>query len=197
MSEPDVAQPGAGFAAVGRVDVERCGHGGQAFAVAAAVDARFVVTVAHVFDDAAAITLRDSSGSPVAASVVHLDEQRDIALIELDVPTDDWLRLGAVGADQEATVLVRNPDDSTSTIPAAVNRLVDVSIDGVGLRSGLEVDAALDPGRSGAPLVDADGAMVGMAFATDRESPRAWAVAANEIEAALAQPKDGPISFSC
>ena len=169
----------------------------QAFAVAAAVDPRLVVTVAHVFDDASAVTVRDSSGSPVAASVVHLDEQRDIALIELNTPTDSWLRLGPIGAGEQATVLVRNPDDSTSMIPATVNRLVDVSIDGVGLRSGLEVGAALDPGRSGAPLVDADGAMVGMAFATDRESPRAWAVAANEIETALAQPTDGPISFSC
>ncbi|MGI9612812.1 MAG: trypsin-like peptidase domain-containing protein [Acidimicrobiales bacterium] len=148
-------------------------------------------------DDAAEVTLRDASGSAVSATVIHLDPQRDIALLELDEPTEDWLRLATIVAGDQATVLVRNPDGSTSMTQAVVDRLVDVSIDGVGLRAGLEVDAALSPGRSGAPLVDVDGAMVGMAFAADRESPRAWAIATNEIEAALAQPTDGSISFSC
>lgn len=183
--------------AVAAITVERCDGSGDVTAVAAAVAPDRLVTVAHAFVDAGSLAVVDSEGESVTAAVVYLDEDRDISLLELADHNGGWFELGRVHEGDAVTVLAPGGEDGIASAPTNIVRVVDVSIDGVGLRAGLELDANIEPGRSGAPVVDGDGVMVGMAFAADRDARNAWAIAASEIEAALAQPTGGPIELSC
>lgn len=120
------------------------------------------LTVAHVLDGARWVRV----GGRVAR-VVRVDARRDVA--ELAVPglVAEPVRF-ARGA---GTVTVRRLRGAVS---ARVLRRVTATLDGA-RRPALELDARVEPGDSGAPVVDADGRLVGLVFARGDDS--AWAVA--------------------
>ncbi len=229
-ADPVPTSEPAGRGTVAQIIVERCdGVDTELTAVGATVDRNRLATVAHAFVDAASLTVLDASGSPVPAALLYLDQERDIAIVEVADDTGEWFSLGPTRKGEAVTVLAPTGDgddppdddrddddddgegstgegdgdgsigdgDGVTAIPASVVRIVDISVDGVGLRAGLELDVALDPGRSGAPVIDSDGVMVGMAFAADRSAATSWAVAANEIEAALTETTGDPIQLGC
>lgn len=121
-----------------------------------------VLTVAHVLDGARAVRV---GGRP--ARVVRVDTGRDVA--ELAVPglVADPARFARAGA----TVKVHR---LRSTVSARVLRRVTASLDGA-RRPALELDVRVEPGDSGAPVVDAEGRLVGLVFARGDDST--WAVA--------------------
>lgn len=182
--------------AVYRVVAEACGSGVEEIATGAAVADDLVVTVAHTFERARSIALGRADGAAEPAELVWLDAERDLAILRLEGRVGPWLELMATSTGDEVTV-ISAAGPTVETIPATVLRRVEVTLDGAGRRAGLELAAEIGPGDSGAPVVDASGAIVGIVFATDRGEPRAWAVAASEIETALAQPRRGPVDLRC
>lgn len=190
--------------AIYRLVVRSCAaaQNGEAVATGVAVARGRIVTVAHTFRHAASLTIYDADGTTVPAVLTVLDDERDLAIIDLlddRTASDDsvwWLPLAPVDDGSTAIVLTAAGETITAK-PATVVRQLDVTIDGVGLRAGLELTADIDPGDSGAPVVTTGDRVAGIVFATDRDEPRGWAIAASEIDAALAQPTGGPISLDC
>ena len=125
-----------------------------------------VLTVAHVLEGARFVRV---DGRP--ARVVRVDRRLDLA--ELAVPGLDApsVRTGGLGSEAVLRVL---RDGEAVTLPAPVRRRVRASIDGHS-RPALELAATVEPGDSGAPVVDAHGRVLGIVFA--RGSRGAWAVA--------------------
>jgi S1-C subfamily serine protease len=128
-------------------------------ATAFAVGDGRAVTVAHVL----------RSGRPVLVSarrarVLRVDRRLDVAV----------LAVGAGGAGtRTATATARAGDGVTVRVlrdgavrplGATVRRPISARIDGA-LRPALELDAAVMPGDSGAPVVDGHGGVVGVLFA--------------------------------
>ncbi|GAB1478826.1 hypothetical protein MASR2M74_13820 [Paracoccaceae bacterium] len=120
------------------------------------------VTNAHVVKDAAEVRLRDAAGLEEIATVLARDPVRDVAVLQVEpgrsglTPSTATPGLGAevwaLGAPLGIEFSV------TEGMISALNRQVDPAAPVLMLQH----DAAVNPGSSGGPLVDASGALVGM-----------------------------------
>ncbi len=120
------------------------------------------VTNAHVVGDAAEVRLVDRTGAVLVAPVIARDPVRDVAVIGLPAGGAEGLHPGPSPALGDAVWALGAPLglDFTATrgMVSAQARQVEVAVP---LRL-LQHDAAVNPGSSGGPLIDAAGRVVGM-----------------------------------
>lgn len=174
-----------------------CGTTIEQRAVGVAVDRTVVATVAHVFSSAESFELEASAGRRQEAELIWLDRERDLALARLQEPVEHWLDLGTIG-DGDDVRIVTIVEGEPMVETGRTIRHVTATLDGAGERAAIELDAAIDRGESGSPVVGPDGALVAMVFAAARGEDRGWAVDAIEIDTALAAADDGgSIALSC
>jgi S1-C subfamily serine protease len=138
-----------------------------------------VLTNNHVVEGVTTVKVAFSDGSSADAKVVGRDAFQDVAVLKLDLTSGQKLPGGLKTGDSSS---VRAGDDviaigtplgeysnTVSTgIIGAVNRSLDTG-SGYRLPHLLQHDAALYPGNSGGPLLNAQGEVIGMnvAKATD------------------------------
>jgi S1-C subfamily serine protease len=158
-----------------------------------------VVTNAHVVAGEEETVVRRSDGSEVLARAVAFDPRRDLAVLRapgLDRPA---LPLGDVDEGGEGAVFGHPGGGPLRAAPFAVGEQVtaqgtDIYDRGPTRRAVLVLAASLQPGDSGAALVDAAGEVVGIAFAIAPDDPDvAYALAVEELEAVLAAGLSGPV----
>jgi S1-C subfamily serine protease len=154
-------------------------------ATGAAIGDGRVLTVAHVLAGGRVV---DVAGRH--ARVVRVDRRLDLALLAVPGLRAPAVRLGGE-ARQIAVAVVR--DGRARPLPGSVRRRVVVRWreqpgDPPRLRPGLELAAAVQPGDSGAPVVDRDGRLLGVVYARASVPARtAWAVDASAVRAFLAR----------
>jgi S1-C subfamily serine protease len=153
------------------------------------LDDELIVTVAHAIYDSRDFAVRDSTGTWHTATIQHLDLERDLAL----------LRVAGLKTRREVPLAEANPDDGVRMVEGAASGSVDglvvrrvnistniVGSDELALRRGYELDLAIDPGDSGAAIVDRQGRLVAIVFArSTRRDERTWTTSASEVEAIL------------
>ena len=166
-----------------------------------------IVTAAHVVAERETVTVRQAAAPPFTATVAGLDTRRDVALLRYDAAR---VRLGAGAAplplgdadinDVASDLLALGysgsgvkPDGEVGSPKANAGVLSQIT--NFGSRSygrNLEMDAPIDPGDSGGPVLNARGEVVGMVRAAVRRTPGGgqvvgtfYAVHADEIRAAL------------
>jgi S1-C subfamily serine protease len=124
-----------------------------------------IVTNRHVIEDAKRIEVVLSDGRRRPAIIVGVDEPTDIAVLKVDAPgvfaaewgDSDSLEVGAlVWAVGSPFGLERS---ITFGILSAKNR---AGLAGTPFQDLMQSDAAVNPGNSGGPLVDAQGRVVGI-----------------------------------
>lgn len=179
-------EPGAPAVQVVRVSV--AGGLVPSVATGVAVGGDRVLTVAHVLQAG-----RTPAVLGRRAAVLRLDRRADLALLR--VPGLRAPRLHLRLGDGSGTVAIRVVRDGRArTLAATVRRRVTARVrdapgDAPQVRPGLELAAAVAPGDSGAPVLDAEGRLVGIVFARTSDRPdTAWAVDAGAARALLAQP---------
>ena len=168
-----------------------------------------ILTVAHVVSGREQVIVRQASAPTFIATVEGVDERRDIALLRYDVggsalePNAQPLPLGDAGIDHVATTLLALGYSSSGVkregtvgSPKA-NAGILSQITNFGPESygrNLEMDAAIDPGDSGGPVLNGQGEVIGMIRAAARRSESGatvvgtfYAVHADEIRAALGE----------
>jgi S1-C subfamily serine protease len=127
----------------------------------------YVVTNAHVVENATQVAVTMSSGERVAARVVGADPDTDIAVIKLERTGLPSVLIGSardlkVG---ELAVAIGSPLGLQQTVTAgiisAVGRRVDRD-DGPALLDMIQTDAAITQGNSGGALLNGAGALVGI-----------------------------------
>ena len=136
-------------------------------------DAGEILTALHVVADAETITVRFADGTRAEATITTADEENDIAVLQPDtlpaviVPAV----LGNPAALQigSETFAVGNPfglyGSLSSGIVSGLERSYrdpETDIVHTGL---IQIDAAVNPGNSGGPLLDRDGRVVGIVTA--------------------------------
>ena len=151
-----------------------------------------VVTNAHVVAGEARTTVVRPDGKRLRAEVVAFDPGRDLALLE--VPGLGQSALPLADGEIGSTVGVfGHPDGQTPlrVSPGAVRQQVrslgqNLYSTGLTRRTVYVLAAELEPGDSGAGVVNADGEVVGVAFAISPDNPAtAYALAASEVRAVL------------
>lgn len=153
-------------------------------ATATAIGDELALTVAHSFDDASEVSLTASDGSELAAELVYIDRERDIALLSFDgdAATIEQLEIRSDDdepADDGRVVIQR--DGAIVVEQVELLRRTAITLDGDGRRQGIELGGLIEPGDSGAPVIDDEGQMIGMVFASSRSSDTGWAVAGSEL----------------
>jgi putative serine protease PepD len=127
-----------------------------------------IITNEHVVDGATSVTVKlGTGGQTLDAQVLAADASKDLALLKVDATNLKHLDFGdssslQVGDDVYA---IGNPYGLDHTLTSGIVSALDRQIqapDGTPIDGAIQTDAALNPGNSGGPLLDADGHVVGV-----------------------------------
>jgi putative serine protease PepD len=130
-----------------------------------------IVTNDHVVDGASSITvsLDGSNGATRSARIVATDPSHDLALIRINASgvTLHPLALGDSSGVQvgDATYAIGDPFGLDQTLTTGVVSALQRKItapNGATIAHVIQTDAALNPGNSGGPLLDAAGRVIGI-----------------------------------
>ena len=126
-------------------------------------DARgHILTAAHVIDDALEqVTVTLPSGTELTGTVIGADILSDLAVVRVDNP--DLLMPAAFAVDHpeigDLAVAVGSPFGLEQTVTAGIVSSTYRLLDDIVM---VQTDAAINPGNSGGPLVNSDGAVIGI-----------------------------------
>jgi S1-C subfamily serine protease len=128
-----------------------------------------ILTNAHVVQGATHVTVKFADKQVEDAKVVGTDVSSDLALLKVDPDGLDLkpLRLGSSKSVQvgDPTIAIGNPFGLERTLTTGVVSALQRQIqapNGFAIDNVIQTDAALNPGNSGGPLIDATGRVIGV-----------------------------------
>lgn len=142
----------------------------------------FIITNAHVVEDAVAITVKTSSGADYSASYIARDTATDIALIKVEAPLapapfgdSDLVAIGS------RVYAIGSPFGFQRSITSGIVSAKGRS--GIGtntLEDFIQTDASINPGNSGGALVDESFKVIGInSLIVSRGQGIGFAIASN------------------
>ena len=128
----------------------------------------YIVTNAHVVEDAAGITVVLENGDAYAAELIGADSDTDLAVLKIEASNLTYAEFG--NSDElergDRVIAIRNPGgtvlggSTTGGMVSGLNRNINSS--SPYSTSYIQVDAAINPGNSGGALVNEYGQVVGI-----------------------------------
>jgi len=199
-----VDKPGVKSAAQVVVKVTGTGCGGLVTGSGFPIGKGYVVTNAHVVSGTGNHRVETPDGTALRAEVVYFDPDHDVALLYVPDYTSAALDLGPAERGTQGAV-ISYPGGGPESVQPAV---VDGAIEAAGrdiynqkpvTREIYVIQARVRPGNSGGPLVDLQGRVLGIVFATSASQPdQAYALTDDEVTVALqkAHGSQAPIDTS-
>jgi putative serine protease PepD len=128
-----------------------------------------IVTAAHVVDGASSITVKFQDGTTRTAKLLGKDDATDVAVLSVDAAglTLHPLALGSSASLDvgDAVAAIGDPftyERSMSTgIVSGLDRTISAP-NGFTVAHAIQTDAAVNPGNSGGPVLDAEGKVIGI-----------------------------------
>jgi S1-C subfamily serine protease len=128
-----------------------------------------ILTNAHVVDGASSVTVTFSDGQSVSGRVAGVDQSDDLAVVKVSVSSTQLhpLTLGNSDALQvgDTALAIGTPfglsGSLTEGIVSGLNRSTSAP-NGRALTGMIQTDAPINPGNSGGPLLDGNGAVIGI-----------------------------------
>jgi serine protease Do len=141
------------------VTVENGGTSGSGFYIGSD---GYVISNQHVVGDARYVKVRLPGGYAVPGEVVRRDAARDVALIKTSIepPVPIYVRRDIAKVGDEVYA-VGSPFGAA--LSNTLTRGVFSGVRKADEQTYIQSDVAVNPGNSGGPLVDADGALIGVA----------------------------------
>lgn len=136
-------------------------YSGEALGSGFAIGEDCIVSNAHVIDDQSDIEVASYDGAVFDAQIVLLDESLDIVILKVEGQTFPYLKVAdyndtAIGADVYA---IGAPNSMAYTLTKGVLSAKDRDL---GRYEYLQIDAALNSGNSGGPLLNDAGEVIGV-----------------------------------
>ncbi len=137
--------------------------------------ADYIVTNFHVVSGVSGITVTFQDGNAYPATVVGSDGYSDLAVLKLTAPASEFHPLDVVSSSQLAVgqpvAAIGNPFGLSGSITVGIvsqlGRTISESLAGnFSIANVIQFSAPINPGNSGGPLLDANGAVVGITTAT-------------------------------
>jgi S1-C subfamily serine protease len=179
---------GIARAAQSVVKISSFGCGGLVTGSGFPVGPGYIVTNAHVVSGTSGHTINTLAGGQLKATVVYFDPERDVAVLYVPDFKSAPLVFGPAQRGTKGAV-IGYPGGGPEQVSAAV---VDGRIDAEGrdiynanlvTRQIFVIQAKVRPGNSGGPLVDLEGRVLGLVFATSAGDPnQAYALTDDEIQ---------------
>ena len=160
-----------------------------------------IVTNAHVVDGADTITVSFDDGTTVDATLVAADPRADLAVLHVDRADLTPMPMGDSDAIQvgDPVVAIGNALDLgdeptvTSGLVSAKDRTI-TEPNGQIISHMIQTDAAISPGNSGGPLLDAHGRVVGINTAIDGQGENiGLAISIDPAVELISQLRDGQV----
>ena len=156
--------------------------------------AGYIVTNAHVVKNADEISIGVSDGRTLQATLVGMDPEVDLALLQ--VPAEDLTEIDYADSGRlrvgDFVVAIGNPFGLNQTVTSGIISALGRSGLGIeGYEDFIQTDASINPGNSGGALVDLNGRLVGINTAIFAPSGGnigiGFAIPANMVSAVTAQ----------
>ena len=182
-----VDTPGVNHAAQSVVKVASLGCGGIVTGSGFPVGGGYIVTNAHVVSGTSSHTIQKPDGSTMRATVVLFDPERDVAVLYVPGYSVAGLTFGSARRGTEGAVIGYPGGLSEKVVAAVVDGSVaaqgrDIYNQNLVTRQIFVLQASVHPGNSGGPLIDMQGHVLGMVFATSASDPnQAYALTDDEI----------------
>jgi S1-C subfamily serine protease len=179
--------PGVKSSAQIVVKVSSVGCGGIVTGSGFPVGNGYVVTNAHVVSGTAGHVIARPDGSTLRAEVVLFDPQRDVAVLYVPGYTSAGVTFGVGQRGTEGAVIGYPGGGPEKVVPAVVDGSVsaegrDIYNQSFVTRQIFVLQAAVHPGNSGGPVIDLQGRVLGMVFATSAsDGNQAYALTDDEI----------------
>jgi S1-C subfamily serine protease len=157
-----------------------------------------ILTNNHVVAGAASVTVVLDDSRRLSATVVATDSVHDLALVKVNATGMTPVTLGDSSAIKvgQLAIAIGSPlgeftDSVTQGIVSGTDRSITVGDQATrtleDLSGLIQTDAAINPGNSGGPLLDADGAVIGIVTASaSSANDMGFAIPINQAKALIA-----------
>jgi len=123
------------------------------------VEENIIITNAHVVGNDTRVTINLYDESTLKGSVVKTDFEKDLALIRVDeMNTPLMINTESISIGQEVYA-IGAPKDMPYTLTKGIVSALERKL---GQNTYIQVDASINSGNSGGPLVDEDGKVIGI-----------------------------------
>jgi len=193
-----VDSPGINRTAQNVVKVSSVGCGGIVTGSAFPVGKGYVVPNAHVVSGTTSHNIQKADGTSMHATVVFFDPERDVAVLYAPGFTATGVTFGSGQRGTQGAVIGYPGGGVERTVPAVVDGSVqaqgrDIYNENLVTRQIFVLQASVRPGNSGGPLVDTQGRVLGMVFATSASDPnQAYALTDDEISSDIRDAQANP-----
>ena len=190
--------PGVNNAAQSVVKVSSVGCGGIVTGSGFPVGNGYVVTNAHVVSGTSNHVIARPDGSTLRAEVVLFDPERDVAVLYVPGYTLQGVTFGPGPRGTQGAVIGYPGGGPEKVVPAVVDGTVsaegrDIYNQNFVTRQIFVLQATVRPGNSGGPIIDLQGRVLGMVFATSASDPtQAYALTNDEITPDIRDAESNP-----
>ena len=124
----------------------------------------YILTNAHVVDDAAEVTVKLTDNREFNAKVIGADRRTDVALVKIDAKNLPVVRIGEAAKSKvgEWVAAIGSPFGLENTVTAGIISAKSRSLPDENYVPFIQTDVAINPGNSGGPLFNMSGEVIGI-----------------------------------
>ena len=124
----------------------------------------YILTNAHVVDDASEVTVKLTDNREFNAKVVGTDKRTDVALVKIDAKNLPVVRIGEAAKSKvgEWVAAIGSPFGLENTVTAGIISAKSRSLPDENYVPFIQTDVAINPGNSGGPLFNMAGEVIGI-----------------------------------